>query len=73
MSGGGTALLLNGAPHTTAARTVAELVAEVYPEGGGRHGVAVALDDAVVRRSAWEQTPLREGARVELIRAVGGG
>lgn len=66
-------ITLNGAPYTTGASTVAELVAEVQPEAGARHGVAVALDDAVVRRSAWAQTALREGARVEIIRAVGGG
>lgn len=36
-------------------------------------GVAVAVDRKVVPRSAHADTPLHEGAEVEVIRAVGGG
>ncbi|MFL5815978.1 MAG: sulfur carrier protein ThiS [Conexibacter sp.] len=36
-------------------------------------GVAVAVDREVVRRSAWEQTPLPAGARVEILTAIQGG
>ena len=39
----------------------------------GRRGVAVAVDGEVVPRSAWEGTPLREGAKVEVVVAVQGG
>jgi sulfur carrier protein len=39
----------------------------------GERGVAVALDGDVVPRSEWESTFLREGARVEVLRAVQGG
>jgi len=35
-------------------------------------GVAVAVDWAVLPRSAW-QTPLTDGARVEVVTAVQGG
>jgi sulfur carrier protein len=38
-----------------------------------RPGVAVAVDGRVVPRSSHADTPLTEGARVEVIRAVGGG
>lgn len=36
-------------------------------------GVAVAVDGAVVPRGEWERTPLVEGERVEVLRAVQGG
>ncbi len=36
-------------------------------------GFAIALNGAVVRRDAWASTPLREGDRVEIIRAMQGG
>ena len=50
--------------------TVAALVAAL---AGGRSGIAVAVDDTVVRRSAWGDTALTEGARVEVLTAVQGG
>lgn len=40
---------------------------------GGRLGVACALDDAVVPRSAWARTAVPDGARVDLVTAVQGG
>jgi len=36
-------------------------------------GVAVALNDRVVPRGKWRETPLAEGDRVEIITAVQGG
>ena len=36
-------------------------------------GVAVAVDDRVVRRALWHETPLADGARVEIITASQGG
>ena len=38
-----------------------------------RRGVAVALDGEVVPRSAWDSTPLSDGAHVEVLQAVQGG
>lgn len=38
-----------------------------------RPGVAVAVDGRVIPRSQHGTTPLQTGARVEVIRAVGGG
>ncbi len=50
--------------------TVAVLVEEV---GCGRRGVAVAVNEEVVARSAWEATELLAGDRVEILRAAQGG
>lgn len=36
-------------------------------------GVAVAVADRVVRRADWSETPIPEGARVEIITAAQGG
>ena len=50
--------------------TVDDLVAEV---AGTRRGVAVSVDRAVVPRSAWAQTSLKEGEAVEVLVAAAGG
>jgi len=64
-------VLVNGeAREVAAGTTVATLVDDL---AGGRSGIAVAVDDAVVRRSAWGDTALTEGARVEVLTAVQGG
>ncbi len=51
--------------------TVATLLAELGLET--RMGVAVAVDRSVVPRRDHATTALRDGADVEVIRAVGGG
>ncbi|MBO0681423.1 sulfur carrier protein ThiS [Mycolicibacterium sp. S2-37] len=49
--------------------TVAELVTRMgFPD----RGIAVAVDWSVLPRADW-QTPLRDGARVEVVTAVQGG
>jgi len=50
--------------------TVAELVERLDAPS---RGVAVALDAEVVPRSAWDATPVRDGARVEVLTAIQGG
>jgi len=50
--------------------TVASLLAELQAPGAG---IAVARNDAVVRRAAFGSEKLDEGDRVEIIRAVAGG
>ncbi|WP_018263149.1 sulfur carrier protein ThiS [Methylobacterium sp. WSM2598] len=39
----------------------------------GPQGFAIALNGAVVRRPDWAATALREGDRVEIVRAMQGG
>jgi sulfur carrier protein len=53
------------------ATTVADVVQSLVEEA--ERGVAVALDGDVVPRSEWESTTLRDGAHVEVLRAVQGG
>jgi sulfur carrier protein len=49
--------------------TVAQLVSRMgFPE----KGIAVAVDWSVLPRGEWE-TPLRDGARVDVVTAVQGG
>lgn len=62
---------VNGEPRELPEGTsVAEVVASV---AAARTGVAAALNDEVVRRSAWEATTLRDGDRIEVLTAVQGG
>lgn len=35
--------------------------------------VAVELDGQVVKRDAFDQTPIREGSQLEIVRMMGGG
>jgi sulfur carrier protein len=51
------------------ATTVAGLLERL---GFGNKGIAVAVDLAVVPRSRW-QTPLTDGAKLEVVTAVQGG
>ena len=77
------ALTVNGAEREVPdGATVVDLVADVTgrdltaegtPADGGRLGVAVALDAAVVPRSRWGRTPLAPGQQVDLITAMQGG
>ena len=55
--------------------TVDSVVRELtVPEGGEvPGGIAVAVNDEVVRRPAWDATPLGAGDRVDVLTAVQGG
>lgn len=50
--------------------TVADLVELL---GCGRRGVAIALNERLVPRSAWDDHGLHDHDRVEILRAVQGG
>lgn len=52
--------------------TVQALVESLGAPGSGR-GVAVALAGEVVPRSAWTETELTDGMRIEVLTAVQGG
>lgn len=74
---------VNGEPREVAAETsVRDVVARVLARDitddgraadGSALGIAVALDGAVVPRSAWATTVLSDGAQLELITALQGG
>ena len=65
-------LTVNGSTQTVQERTVAELVERVAP-GRAARGTAVALNGEVVPRGEWQTAPLREGDRIEVLHAIGGG
>ena len=68
-----TAVLLNGERRELPGNaTVETAVREAGGDRGGR-GVAVAVDGEVVPRGAWDETRLRDGQEVEVVRAVQGG
>ena len=67
-------IIFNGTPRQVADRiTVAGLVREVSAGGADGRGVAVAVDAAVVPRSAWDEVELADGQRVEVVGAIQGG
>jgi sulfur carrier protein len=67
-------LLLNGDEREFAAgTTVSDLVAQMGGTDPHARGMAVAVDAEVVPRSAWDETELHEGQRVELLAAMQGG
>ncbi|MCU1258037.1 MAG: thiamine biosynthesis protein ThiS [Bryobacterales bacterium] len=51
-------------------RTILELLRdlEITPDR-----VAVELDRAIVKKTRWETTELRDGAKLEIVHFVGGG
>ncbi len=66
-------IVLNGA-HVELGEmaTVAEAIRHTGAEPGQR-GIAVAVDGEVVPRSAWAETELADGQRVEVVGAIQGG
>jgi len=63
---------VNGETEPLAAATLADLLAEKAVDTEQK-GIAVALNGAVVPRTAWPQTPLKPGDSVEIVRARQGG
>ena len=66
-------VLLNGERRQLGDRAlVADAVTATGAEPEGR-GLAVAVDGEVVPRGDWRRVELRDGQRVEVLRAVQGG
>ncbi|MBG0829436.1 sulfur carrier protein ThiS [Planomonospora sp. ID67723] len=62
---------INGAVHELpSGATVSQAVQKLT---AARSGVAVAVNDEVVSRGAWDSTVLTEADRVEVLTAVQGG
>jgi sulfur carrier protein len=68
-------LTVNGQPRDCNAANLAELwrgeTADL--EITEPRGVAISLNGAIVRRTAWPTTPVHDGDDVEIIRAMSGG
>jgi sulfur carrier protein len=66
-------IVLNGKrSDVPAGETIVAVLARLGLEADGR-GIAVAVDDEVVPRAAWESFALEEDARVEVLTAMQGG
>ncbi|PYC47317.1 thiamine biosynthesis protein ThiS [Litorivita pollutaquae] len=61
---------LNGASYETAAQTLAGLIDET---GAEADAVATALNGAFIPRDARSETPLIQGAKVEILAPMQGG
>ena len=71
-------VLINGErrelPSGATVGSVLELLArESDSPAVASRGVAVAVDSEVVPRSRWSETPLTEGAQIEVLAAIQGG
>ena len=66
------ALSVNGEARRLAVDSVTGLLTCLQVDTG-RLGVAVAVNDRVVRRADWATHPLAEGDRVEIVRPLRGG
>ena len=64
---------INGERRQVAASATVASVIESMDVAPNARGVAVALDGEVVTRSRWSDTELAEGARIEVVAAIGGG
>ncbi len=63
---------VNGESEPLIANTLADLVA-AKAQQTNRTGIAVAVNGAVVPRTAWDVTTLRPGDRIEIVRVLQGG
>lgn len=68
-------LIINGESRQSTATTVEAVVRDLTSAGSGAipGGIAVAINDEVVRRTAWADTALVPGDRVDVLTAVQGG
>jgi sulfur carrier protein len=66
-------VLLNGETAELADGATVQAAVETLDLPASGRGVAVAVDAEVVPRTEWETHELREGARVEVLRAIQGG
>ncbi|MGF1548564.1 MAG: sulfur carrier protein ThiS [Thiotrichales bacterium] len=64
-------ILLNGEAHDLPDRITA--LALLEQQGLADRRVAVEINLEIIPRSAYAQTELRHGDRVEIVRAIGGG
>ncbi len=68
-------LLVNGQARAYEAESVQALFDVEAAETGidSPQGVAIALNGRVLRRRDWADTPVHEGDRIEIVRAMQGG
>ncbi|MEW2549449.1 sulfur carrier protein ThiS [Streptomyces sp. NPDC047002] len=62
---------VNGTPREVAVATTLDVLVASFTAAAS--GVAAAVNETVVPRGSWRDTPLGEGDRVEVLTAVQGG
>ncbi|SHK55395.1 sulfur carrier protein ThiS [Rhodothermus profundi] len=68
------AIVLNGEPYEVpVGTTVAELLRQLDIDPEAARGIAVAVNEEVVRRTQWAEVRLQPGDRVEVVTARQGG
>ena len=70
---GGMTIELNGERVEIAATTTVAALVERTGAEPSQRGIAVAVNGEVVPRSAWGDTPIRDGQRIEVLGAIQGG
>lgn len=68
-------LTINGHPREVEAADLSTLFHIEAEETGieSSQGIAIALNGTVIRRRDWETTPIAEGDKIEIVRAMQGG
>ena len=66
-------VIVNGAQREVPPTATVASVVDLLDVAPGARGVAVALNGEVVTRSRWQETPLSEGAQIEVLAAIQGG
>jgi sulfur carrier protein len=64
---------LNGAERDLPDGATVAAAARLVGVAPDERGVAVAVEGAVVPKARWAETPIPDGARVEVVRATAGG
>lgn len=67
-------IVINGEPRSLApGATVADVLRALDVDPASARGIAVAVNDEVVRRQVWAETRLQPADRVEIVTARQGG
>jgi sulfur carrier protein len=66
-------VLVNGSPAELSEGATVQAAVESLDLPAAGRGVAVAVDAEVVPRTEWQTHELKEGARIEVLRAIQGG
>ena len=65
-------LIIGNEPRNFDAQCVNDLLSALGLPLDGK-GIAIAVNDAVVSRSRWQQSKLCDGDRIEIVKAIQGG
>lgn len=61
---------LNGESKTCDTKTIQQLVEQLH---GSETGVAVAVNEQVIRKTDWSSTEISDGQRIDIFSVIAGG